>query len=434
MASTDQSTVAMALFIDPEIRKNIMEQCEPATLWAIMSASSQSFRDFKQYPKTFMANSWSNLGYERIQAWRFLKAVHTQLKCTKPGVIMIRSPWQAATLDIFLKTSLQHEEEPVKELGGPLSVLARLARVQTAINTLEKAPIWSFGRELIDANDLEYFDSFPDECGWVRHTLWEIQIFCELFNHTTSLHPMQHPSFGPAIFLDRMEFNKCDRYGACNFVKIYTDLFHLLDRTYQQHMANVFEYCYVAKMDDTCQQMDSAPRLIAHGRSRLKLFVMEEMRDRLDAQMLLGLPFIAKMYHIHSNPEARDPIILRGLDKVALSDERFHRDWRPQEYEAFELSPRGNGLLGYKLTLGFRDCLYEPLRRVDFDTPIFTNGYYPPDLGGIKEAENVWSLEIRDEEMRLLHMSDAVNMSTDASCLCYRTSSTYSMEGRRLGH
>lgn len=380
-----------------------MEKCEPATLLALISVSAQPFRDFKQYPKAFMAIVWSKLGYDQMQAWRFLKAVETRPRDTEPNQEATDSPWLSTTLDVFLEywfPPLQPQSIP--ELDGPLNVLAKLVKVQTAINTLQQAPIWSF-----QADDLEYYTASSNEY-WLRHALWEIQMFCELFKHTISFVPMdsiRHPSSGRRTFLTAMQNNNFDGHeNVDEFVFVYNDLFHLLERTYEQHMGTVFEYSYVANIHDADWQEDPAFELPGGGREKVMHFMMNGVRDRLHAQMLLGLPFLAKTYRTLSNPVARDTIPgLVGFSDDALSSLHGHRGRRPQEYVAFELFPCSDGLDGYNLSWVFQDCTCHPLRRLDFDYRLFTNGYQPPDLGSIEEAEQKWHRQILDEDMRSLH-------------------------------
>ena len=452
MDPPDQSTAAMGLFADPEIRNSIMEHCEPATLWAVVSASAQSFRDFNHYSKTFTAAMWANLGSERIQAWHFLKAVETQLEATETGDVLIGSFYsQPTTMDIFVQKCLNSDEESIPELGGPLNVLARLARVQKAINTLEGAPIWSFRKERLNVIDPGSDYRSPKTRGCLRHSLWEIQTFCELFNHTISTprsKPKRRHLSEENTFLRELEIRGIDGHEAANFVMVYTDLFHILEKTYEQHMATVFEYIYVANIDDAHWRETPYTPSGEGGRAKVKLLMMKEMKDRLDAQMLLGLPFLEKVLHMKSNPATRDTLPgLVGYNEVVISDIHYYRDWRPQEYEAFELFPCSDGTVGYHLSLLFRECtrrelFRKPLRRVDFDFPVFTNGYQPPDLGGIEEANRVWDQEALDRVMwmcrRKMHgspliESDTVEVSTNALSGGYRTPSTGSIKGQGSG-
>ena len=399
-----------------------------------------------------MAAMWANLGRERVHAWHFLKAVETQLKATETGDVLIGSYYsQPTTMDMFIENCLDSDEESIPELEGPLNVLARLAKVQKAINILEEAPIWSFRKERLNVMDPGSDSRSPKMRGCLRHSLWEIQTFCELFNHTISTSPskpMRRHLSGENTFLRELEIRGINGHEAANFVIVYTDLFHILEKPYEQHMAKVFEYIYVANIDDTNWRESQYSSVVDGGRAKIKHLMMKEMKDRLDAQMLLGLPSLEKVLHMKSNPATRDTLPgLVGYNEVVLSDLHYHRDWRPQEYEAFELSPCNDGSVGYHLSLLFRQCtrselFRKPLRRVDFDFPIFTNGYQPPDLGSIEEANRVWDQEALDKIMWMLHRSmrdsplieaDAVEVGTDALSGGYRTPLTGSIKGQGFG-
>ena len=408
----------MASFADPEIRNTVMEQSEPATLFALMAASPDAFRSFMRYPNTFAKASVSSLGHEQSQVRQILEALvtkpsedelseHTTYHGGEPRTT-------STTLDYFLENAHWTFADPhpldrcLKVLGGPMKVLGKLARVQNAIDVLEAAPIWSFKQEHFDL----YHDNYPLlplETGWLKEVLWDFQLYCALFSSTNSIFPSDPTashSDGPFKFLYEMEDFNFDGYELVqNFITVYTDLFRMLAKTYEQHMARIFEVCYVRNIDDAKWKKTWWAK-VTGGRGKVKHSVKEDFQAQLEAQMLLGLPFLAEVAQKQSNPEngERLPELTHFSDGAFLAG---RQPWACQEYKGFELSPLSDGRIGYKLSLVFEDCSCKPLGQVDFDEELFTNGYQPPDLGSIEEAQKEWHKEIFDEDMRTLHESDS---------------------------
>lgn len=398
----------MAFFADPEIRNTLMEQSDPATLWAIMSASPDAFRAFKRYPKTFVKATFSSLGYNQVQAWNIIKALET-----KPSEDELSEQTthhngeprtSSTTLDYFLEGSHSYSGEalpldrPLGALGGPMKVLGKLAQIQNAIGILEAAPLWSFKREQFDLNHDNY-PLLPLETGWLKSVLWDFQLYCELFSSTNSIFPrdprVSSSHHGPFKFLDDMEtFNFDGHELVDNFITVYSDLFRMLQKTYEHRMARNFQVCYVYNIDDA-EWKKTWYGKITGGRGKVKHLVKEDFQSQLEAQMLLGLPFLAEMCQRRSDPgkDGMLPPLTRFGDAALLA--HHPQPWSCQEYRGFELRPL-NGRSGYKLSLAFEDCPCKPLRQVDFDDELFTNGYKPPDLGSIEDAQREWQKEVFD--------------------------------------
>lgn len=280
--------------------------------------------------------------------------------------------------------------------------------MQEAIDILEAAPIW-----LCLQNDLyQTWPRNPIKNRGLKHLLWLFELYCELYGERYKCVDTQHlywsrRSSGPYKYSE--VFRGTDVASSemkSDVVDVYINLSDMLDGMYEEDIAWEFEKSYPRNKDDA-EWVGMLPRTwdqSAGGREKVKHDVIRGFTTKIDSLMLLGIPVMAQMYRrgAHSKFRYFPKMIWLGLPLFSVTGS----DWCCRRYKAFELKPLSGGQRsGYRLSMVFNNGEENPLRQVDFDAEIFTDGYQPPDLGtgSLEQAQLDWQDEVLSEDLGRLH-------------------------------